>query len=276
MLSTISKKKNIKQFVSTVQRYYKLHGRSNLPWRETKNPYKILVSEVMLQQTQVDRVIPKYHSFLKLFPTVQHLAHATQDSVLKEWQGLGYNRRARFLHQSAKHVVSHLGGLFPRTHEGLIELPGIGPYTAGAILAFAFNKPFPIIETNIRTVFIHHFFNNDADVTDTEIMKIAEKALDLENPSVWFWALMDYGVYLKKTVGNKNTQSKHYTKQSFFKGSDRQIRGAIMRVFLEKSETRKSLHKKLAFEHDRIDALLERLREEQMITQRRHMFTTAM
>ncbi len=219
--------------VQIVKRYYKKHGRHDLPWRHTTDAYKIAVSEIMLQQTQVARVIEKYQEFLKKFPTLRALAKAPLSDVLRIWSGLGYNRRAKFLHQMAQSIVRDHKGKFPTTYEALKSLPGIGPYTAGAIYAFAYNKPFPVIETNIRTVYIHHFFPKKDKVLDIDLMKIIEKTLDQKNPREWYWALMDYGSHLKQTGNKVHRASKHYTKQSKFEGSKRQIRGAIMRELLK-------------------------------------------
>jgi A/G-specific adenine glycosylase len=263
-------------FIKTVWDFYKEEGRHTLPWRNLpagrqgqRNPYRILVSEVMLQQTQVERVIPKYQEFLRVFGTVEKLAEAPLGDVLRMWQGLGYNRRAKMLHEAGKRVTGECGGTFPKTYEGLRTLPGVGSYTAGAVMVFAYNTPVPIIETNIRTVFIHHFFNDATDIPDSEIVRYIERTLDLENPREWYYALMDYGAYLKKKEGNLNTRSKHYTKQSTFKGSDRQIRGAIVRALTEHRLTREELHEKLSsFDIQRIDAQVERLKEEGMIIKR--------
>ena len=276
--------KKEKEFVETVWEFYRRHGRRSLPWRLTKNPYRVLISEVMLQQTQVDRVIPKYKAFIKKFPTAASLAQASLGDVLREWQGLGYNRRAKMLHECARVVYQNRRGLtptIPRTYDELVRLPGIGPYTAGAVMAFAYNEAIPIIETNIRTTFMHHFFHDVADISDKEILRLTAVFLEgkkqKENPREWYWALMDYGAYLKKTVGNQNSRSKHYTKQSAFKNSDRQIRGAILRMLTAPKEkdirrkaspcdlTRRMFHKALPFDLSRIDAQLERLREEGMI-----------
>ncbi len=222
-------------FVSTVNTFYKQHGRHDLPWRHTSDPYHILVSEIMLQQTQVARVIPKYEGFLKTFPTVEVLAKAPLGAVLSAWQGLGYNRRAKMLHECAQSLVSDYAGVWPAEFHTLKSLPGIGAYTASAVLAFAFNKATPLIETNVRTVYLYHFFSKKIDVPDKELMPIIEATLTTKNPRDWYYALMDYGSFLKQTVGNKNTQSKQYTKQSVFKGSDRQIRGAIIRTLSKHS-----------------------------------------
>ena len=260
-------------FKRTVLAYYRKFGRHTLPWRMTQDPYRILVSEVMLQQTQVDRVVPKYHIFLKQFPSFQKLSNATLGEVLRVWQGLGYNRRAKMLHACAEDVMRLYEGKLPKNQKALMQLPGIGPYTAGAVMTFAWNVPVPLIETNIRTVFIHHFYNEATDVTDEEILQLTEMYLDKKNPREWYWALMDYGSYLKKTVGNQNVRSKHYVQQSTFKGSDRQIRGAILRTLVLREESRLALHKKLPFDPTRIDAQLEKLSTEGMIIKKKRQYT---
>lgn len=255
------------KFVTTVQHYYREHGRHTLPWRKTHNPYRILVSEIMLQQTQVERVIPKYQNFLKQFPTVEVLAAATLGEVLVAWQGLGYNRRAKMLHACAQVVVRELGSKWPKTREGLLALPGVGPYTASAVLAFAFNIPSVLIETNLRTVYIHHFFRNELDVPDSALLPIIERTLDTDNPRVWYAALMDYGSHLKATIGNKSRASKHHVKQSTFAGSNRQIRGAVIRTLGKGgSSTLKNLQKELlSFEPERIIQQLHALVAEGMV-----------
>lgn len=253
------------KFVKTVWEYYRCYGRKKLPWRCTKNPYRILVSEIMLQQTQVDRVLPKYKSFLKRFPTIRALARASLGDVLREWQGLGYNRRAKMLHECTKKIVGEHRGKFPRTHAELMKLPGIGHYTAGAVLAFAYQVPTPVIETNIRSVYIHHFFKDDIDVSDDSILKCIERTLDAENSREWYYALMDYGTYIKKEFGNPNRRSKHHITQKTFTGSDRHIRGMLIKLLIEKSYTRTQLLKVLPFEDVRIDAQLAMLNREGMI-----------
>ncbi len=257
--------KKEKQFVITVWEHYRCAGRHDLPWRRTRDPYRILVSEVMLQQTQVDRVIPKYRDFLKQFPTLASLARAPLGDVLRAWQGLGYNRRAKMLHECAKTIVGILRGRTPKSHEELVKLPGVGNYTAGAVMAFAWNIPVSIIETNIRSAIIHHFFKDDTDIPDTRAIRYIEHTLDRENPREWYYALMDYGSYLKKKFGNPNQRSKHYAKQSAFKGSDRQIRGAIVRLLAKGKATRAQMLERLDFEDLRIDAQLARLKDERMV-----------
>lgn len=247
--------------------HYHGKGRHDLPWRKTKDPYRILVSELMLQQTQVERVVPKYRAFLRAFPTARRLAAAPLRDVLRAWQGLGYNRRAKFLHQAAQAVAAEHKGGFPKDEAGLRNLSGVGPYTAGAIMAFANNEPVVLIETNVRQVFLHHFFRNKTGVSDTKILKRVEKTLPMENSREWYWALMDYGAYLKQQYGNVNHRSKHYKKQSKFTGSDRQIRGAIVRLLSDQDRlTKQQIQKKLEeFAGRQVAAQLACLVAEKMI-----------
>lgn len=221
-------------FQAQIWDYYQRHGRHDLPWRQAENgfnPYHILVSEVMLQQTQVSRVLPKYRQFLERFSTPEALAAVPLGDVLRVWSGLGYNRRAKYLHQAAQQIVENYGGVFPRTVLELTGLPGIGQGTAGAILAYAFNEPVAFVETNIRTVFIHHFFHDQTGVADKAVLALVNQTLPEPGKSrEWYWALMDYGSYLKKAEGNPNHRSRSYSKQSKFNGSRRQIRGQILRL----------------------------------------------
>lgn len=201
----------------------------DMPWRKDTRPYYVLVSELMLQQTQVSRVIPKFEDFIAKFPDETTLASASLADVLKMWQGLGYNRRAKFLHEAAKMVVNDFAGTFPNTQVDMQKLPGVGKNTAGAILAYSFNKPSIFIETNIRTVYIHHFFNDRFDVDDREIALVLEETFDQNNPRQFYWALMDYGTWLKSNGVRNINSSKHYKKQSALKGSIREVRGQIIR-----------------------------------------------
>jgi A/G-specific adenine glycosylase len=231
------------KFKHTILDYYAKSGRHSLPWRQTRDPYRIMVSEIMLQQTQVPRVITKYQEFLKLFPTAATLAKAKTLDVLKAWQGLGYNRRALALKRAAEAVVREHGGKFPRTLGELIELPGVGPATAGGILAYAFGIPTAFIETNIRAVFIHHFFpgksgsKKTAKIHDRDIMPLIEETLDRKNPRDWYYALMDYGVHLKQTLPNPSRRSRHHAKQSRFEGSNREVRSKILKFVLTRPAT---------------------------------------
>lgn len=220
--------------------YYGEYGRHHLPWRTKPSPYRVVVSEIMLQQTQADRVIPFFNKWMKQFPSWKKLSEAPQSEVLRAWKGLGYNSRALRLHKLAQSVVNDYKGRLPRDYESLLTLPGIGPYTAGAVCAFAFDTYVPLIETNIRRIFIHHFFADRDNVSDTEILEIMHDMGDIPEPREWYAALMDYGSTLPKIIKhNPNTKSKHYTKQSSFKGSDRQIRGKILEILLEQSKISK-------------------------------------
>ncbi len=222
------------RFRRAVWAYYRMHGRHDLLWRRTTDPYRILVSEMMLQQTQVPRVIPKYRSFIKRFPTVRRLAQASLADVLKEWSGLGYNRRGKFLHDAAKEVVGRYGGRVPQDAPALRALSGVGEYTASAVRAFAFNKRVAMLETNIRTALIHHFHTTEdgplGKVGDKGLTELMAKIVEVEKrPREFYWALMDYGAHLKASGVRNNIRSKHYAKQSRFEGSLRQVRGEILR-----------------------------------------------
>ncbi|NBV76824.1 A/G-specific adenine glycosylase [bacterium] len=247
----------LRAFTREVVSFYRTQGRHDLPWRRTRDPYHILVSEIMLQQTQVERVLPFYLRFLEKFPTIEVLASVHLSDVLKLWQGLGYNRRAKMLYEASKEVIERFDGAMPRSREELESLPGIGHYTAGAVRAFAFNEPDVFIETNIRTVLIHHFFPHKNSVDDADLLPILQKLVtplnlcksDLHNKNTenkkskqhgsaqdaidvrtWYAALMDYGSHLKKIHPNPSRKSKHHTKQSKFEGSLRQMRGEIVRA----------------------------------------------
>lgn len=258
----------ISAFQNYILRWYALHGRTELPWRQTQDPYKILVSELMLQQTQVQRVIPKYSNFLRQFPDIQTLAESSLANVLAHWQGLGYNRRAKFLWQTAQKVTVAFDGRFPKTKEALQTLPGIGPYTASAVSVFAFNNPETVIETNIRTIFLYHFFPNTSEISDAQILPLITETRYTKNPREWYAALMDYGSYLKKIVPNPSRKSKHHTTQSRFEGSPRQVRGEIIR-YLTKSGSlnEKNLQAKIKGNKNHYPQALQDLLKEGMITQ---------
>lgn len=254
----------ITDFREVVWDYFCTHRR-DMPWRDDPSPYHVLVSELMLQQTQVSRVLPKYQDFMARFALIQDLAAAPLADVLSTWSGLGYNRRAKFLHSAAQRVVSDFGGKLPESREELVSLPGIGPNTAGAILAYAFNQPVVFIETNIRTVLFHHFFADRSDVDDRELLPILRQACDLEHPREWYWALMDYGTHLKQTAGGKISQSKHYARQSKFEGSRRQVRGRVLRELTSGARSVVELVELLADE--RAQSVIDDLHREGLIEQ---------
>ena len=257
--------KRVAQFQTQVMTYYREHGRHSLPWRMKYDPYHVLVSEIMLQQTQVDRVIPKYTAFLKSFPTVEKLAQAKLSAVLELWSGLGYNRRARMLHEAAKYVVKECDGTFPKEIQQLEKLPGVGPYTARAVTAFAYNKPVVMIETNIRAVFLHEFFRKKSDIHDSDIMPLIEQTAEGVEPREWYAALMDYGTYLKKLHPNPSRKSTHHTKQSKFEGSLRQIRGSLLPLLFRGSLTLTELVAKSGFEKTRVEDALVGLAKDGMV-----------
>jgi len=188
----------------------------------------------MLQQTQVDRVIPKYLLFIKTFPDFKTLVKGNVSDLLTAWKGLGYNRRALNLKKTAEIVTEKYGGKVPKDTASLLELPGIGPATAGDIQAFAWNIPATVIETNIRSVYIHFFFPKKKNIHDKDILKLIEKTVDQKNPRDWYYGLMDYGAMLKRTVGNASTKSAHYKKQSLFKDSNRKLRADILFLLHDK------------------------------------------
>lgn len=222
----------INSFRETVWEYYRQNGRS-MPWRDDPSPYKVLVSELMLQQTQVSRVIPKFDAFLYTCSDFATLARKSLGEVLGLWSGLGYNRRAKYLHQTAQIVVREFNGELPSDGKELVKLPGIGKNTAGAILAYTFNQPAVFVETNIRTVLFQYFYTDNIEgISDKELENLVEQTLDREHPREWYWALMDYGSFLKKTAGGKLTTSKHYVKQSPLSGSMREMRGRIIKVLV--------------------------------------------
>lgn len=261
-------RQKVQEFLTVVESYYAAHGRHDLPWRMAEHggvfdPYKILVSEIMLQQTQVMRVIPKYETFLQQFPTVRSLAEAQLGDALIAWQGLGYNRRAKFLWLAAQELIGEFGGRLPNDQQALESLPGIGSNTAGAILAYAFNEPAVFIETNIRTVYIHHFFHDEINVSDAAVRAVLAETLDRRNPRVFYWSLMDYGTYLKQSVGNMSRASKTYAKQSRFAGSARQVRGRVLRALAAGARTEAGLLDEL--HDDRAAAILASLTAEGLI-----------
>lgn len=220
----------ITAFQRWVRFYYQHYGRHQLPWRQDYQPYRVMVSEMMLQQTQVDRVIPKFTAFMARFPTPFALAAAAPAEVITAWQGLGYNRRGLNLQRAAQQLVARHQGQVPDQLEQLLALPGIGPYTAAAIQAFAFNQPSVVVETNIRTVILFHFFHEAYNVDDAALLAVIRQTLDSSNPRQWYSALMDYGAYLKKVTSNPSRRSRQYQRQSTFQGSHQQLRGAILKL----------------------------------------------
>lgn len=271
--------KAIQSFLDRLWKFHAEHRRNNMPWRKTKDPFKILLSELMLQQTQVSRVLQKYDEFLINFPDLKAVHEAKTIDVLRVWKGLGYNRRAYFIKKIADELANpdtgtgaHAGSesgkpprkpfAFPNTYEELIKLPGIGQSTGGALVAFAFadktKEKIPFIETNIRVVFMHEFFNKKDSITDKEIVAKLEQCLAATDPKdirEFYYALYDYGTFLKASLGKERTtlhkKSAHYAKQSAFKGSVREMRAKILDALIKADKakttfTQKTLEKIVA------------------------------
>lgn len=224
-------------FQNTVYKIAAQHPRL-LPWRISPSPYSVFVSELMLQQTQAIRVAEKFAQFIDAFPDFINLAKADFSNVLRHWVGLGYNRRALFLHKSAQIIASNYRGILPADPTQLRQLPGIGPATAHAICAFAFNMPVVYLETNIRAVYIHAFFPDNHIVDDKDLLPLAHHCLDRKNPSRWYNALMDAGVVIKQLHRNPARKSRGYRRQGKFSGSWRQLRGRILNLITAKGTVR--------------------------------------
>jgi len=236
----------------------------SMPWRDDTRPYYVMVSEIMLQQTQVSRVVPKFEAFIAQFPSIESLAEASLADVLTAWSGLGYNRRAKFLHQAAQKVVQEYGGEMPATLEGLMSLPGVGINTAGAIMAYSYNHPVVFIETNIRTVYFHHFFADEVAVTDKALREVVEETIDSEHPREWYWAMMDYGSFLKQQGQGRLDQSHHYKKQAPLKGSLREVRGQII-AQLAKQPLREAELRTVLSADNRFETALSALIDERLV-----------
>ncbi len=270
-------KSKIASFRKVVLQHARTYGRDDLPWRMTTDPYRIFISEVMLQQTQVDRVRPYYVAWMRQFPSVQTLATASLAEVVRAWQGLGYNRRAKMVHKAAQAVVQQYKGVFPTSVHELEALPGIGSYTANAIMAFAYNAEKVIcIETNIRTAVIHYFFPRTKVVSDAQIRTILIAAVPKGKSRVWYAALMDYGAHLKRNGVQVNSKTKGYTKQSVFRGSDREARGAILRFLRHTPQTKQKIIAILGDDRAaQVEKQLEKLVAEGFIEYRARRFELA-
>ena len=257
----------LEEFQSAVWAFYK-KNRREFAWRNTHNPYLIVVSEIMLQQTQTSRVIEKYENFLQQFSSFEALANASVAAVLTAWVGLGYNRRALALQGIAQKVINEHAGILPNDPLILETFKGLGPATAASIVAFAYNKPTVFIETNIRAVYLHAFFGHEQElVADKQLLPLVSVTVDRESAREWYYALMDCGVELKKLYKNPSRKSKHHAKQSKFEGSDRQIRGAVVRLLTQQQVADfKELHA-LGYEETRLIKVLQDLCKEGFILQ---------
>ncbi len=222
----------IAQFQKLIYDFYN-HNKRDFIWRQEITPYKILVSEIMLQQTQTARVVPKFENWLLQFPDFASLAQASNHDVLSAWQGLGYNRRGLAIAKIAQIVIAEHDGQLPNDPVILQTFPAVGPNTAGSICAFAFNNPITFIETNIRTVYTESFFKGMSEISDKQLLPLIAQTIDINNARQWYYALMDYGVHLKQKLPRINAASKHYTRQSKFIGSKRQVRGIIIKILTQ-------------------------------------------
>jgi len=259
---------SIDEFRRVVLDHWKEEGRI-FPWREDLDPWGILLSEFMLQQTQTERVIAYWTRWKALWPSPGALAEASLEDVLREWSGLGYNRRARFIRNAAIAIRDRFGGQVPRMPEDLEILDGIGPYTARAISTFAYGEPNVFIETNIRAAAIHFFFPNSESVRDADLLPLLAEALDREDPRRWYWALMDYGAALKKVTKNPSRRSAHYTRQSPFAGSLRQARGAVLRFVTRHGACdEKTLVSETGIEAERLYLALSSLKKEGFLSEK--------
>jgi A/G-specific adenine glycosylase len=256
----------IKQFHEKIFSWWN-ENRREFPWRETTNPYHIMVSEIMLQQTQTSRVVTKYKDFIKQFPTFEKLAKASKADVLSLWSGLGYNRRAIWLQEAAKEVLELKE--FPKTPEELVKLKGIGPYTARSILIFAFNLDLATVDTNIRRILIAEKFANE-DTTEKQLFEIATKLVPSGKSRDWHNALMDYGSII---VTARKTGISPTSKQSIFKDSNREKRGQILKYLLEKKEASiDDLEAVLNLKREELEAILDKMVHEGLINKNMQIY----
>ncbi|HRN71091.1 MAG TPA: A/G-specific adenine glycosylase, partial [Candidatus Woesebacteria bacterium] len=204
-----------------------------------------------------------------VFPDFQSLAKASNIDLLRVWQGMGYNRRALYVREIAKIISEKYNGVVPQDPDMLDAMPGIGPATARSIIVYTYNKPELFIETNVRRVFIHHFFEDTEGIADSEIFPILDNALDKKNPREWYYAVMDYGTWLGRNIINPNRKSTHYVKQSKFEGSKRQVRGAILKELVKGDREKEDLLVSLGFEKERVYDVLRELEKEGFVAEKR-------
>jgi A/G-specific adenine glycosylase len=265
--STYSKDLKVTQFQNKILQYYKKNGR-DLPWRNTTDAYNILISELMLQQTQVSRVIDYYTTWLKTWPTIQHLAQANFKDVLQAWMGLGYNTRGINLHKASKIIVQHYNADVIAAMDEYKKIPGVGKYTSQAVKIFSTNADIVTVDTNIRRIFIHEF-DLSQDISDSELWSIAQHCLPKGKSRQWHNALMDYGaMYLT----SKKTGISPKTKQSTFEGSDRQIRAQILRDLLNTPLTIHDLTQHYDHTTDRLLKILEKMKKQGIIKKEKEKY----
>ena len=218
-----------------------------LPFRTDPSPYHVWLSEIMLQQTRVSAALPYYERFLAALPDIPALAGCEEEKLHKLWEGLGYYSRVRNLQKAAKIVCAQYGGQLPADYNALLALPGIGPSTSAGVRIFAFRQPDMYLETNVRAVFIHELFPGRESVADKELVSLVEATCPQDaRVRAWYYALLDYGAYLKKTMPNPTRRSKHYTRQSKFEGSHRQKRAYLLRRVIDDALSTEDLARDLA------------------------------
>jgi A/G-specific adenine glycosylase len=268
MTDSVASSGEIEAFKKVVYANYKKAKRT-FPWRTNTSPWGILVSEFMLQQTQTERVVECWKKWMDRWPSPKLLHKASMEEALRVWGNLGYNRRCFFLKDCARRITGKYNGKIPDNPKDLEELPGIGPYTARAVPCFAYNIPTVFIETNIRAAVLHFFFKGRDKVKDKELMPVLQTALDQKDPRTWYWALMDYGAALKRLSPNPNRRSAHYSRQSPFEGSFRQLRGAVVRALAQEGPAGKEeLQRRSGIESDRdLYQVVEALEKEQIVAE---------
>lgn len=225
----------IQEFRAGILRHYREEGR-DFPWRRTADPWLILLSEIMLQQTRTETVLAKWPDWASAYPDPAALSSASLAEVIRRWKGLGYNRRALALRNAAGRILAEYGGEVPRSERDLLSLPGVGPYTARAVRVFAFGEPDLVLETNIRSVYLFYFFPDRTGVRDRELEPYISATLWREDPRTWYYALMDYGAALKRREPNPGRRGASYARQSPFEGSHRQVRAAILHVLAARGD----------------------------------------
>lgn len=259
--------KTITKFQRKVFTFYENHKRK-LPWRTTHDPYKILLSELMLQQTQVNRVITYYRAWIQKWPTIRHLATASRYEVLQAWMGLGYNTRAINLQKAAKRIVTEFEGNIIQAMEHCERIPGVGRYTSQAVLIFATNANRVTVDTNIRRIFIHEF-NLPENISDKTLWELAERCLPKGRSRDWHNALMDYGAL---HLTSQKTGIKPKTRQPRFEGSDRQLRAHIIRMLLQNDEPFVNIKKTLSVDTIRLQRILEKLCSEEILSKKNNQY----
>lgn len=258
----------VRRFRRLVLDHYDRHGRP-LPWRDEPTPYRVVVSEIMLQQTGVARVAEKFPPFVALFPDFAALARAPLALVLQAWRGLGYHRRAVALRALATEVMTDHGGRLPEDPSVLRTLPGLGPATAASVAAFAFDAPVAFLETNLRALFIHLAFPAPAVVHDRDLLPLVASTMDRTSPRRWYNALMDLGTLVKRHRGNAARRSVHHTRQSPFQGSRRQLRARLLHLLVDGGPaTPAALARLLERPGDEVAPLLDELVSEGFLTRR--------